>query len=73
MIYCVLELLCIYFPVINKYLYQKNKMKRTKYHIVGTVPEFIGKEQNITLSEQFQNLLVKNKISHCRNSSRIYW
>jgi hypothetical protein len=37
-----------------------------KYHTVGTVPKSDRKTKNITLSEQFQNLIEKQKISHCR-------
>jgi hypothetical protein len=45
-------------------------MKNRKYHTVGTVPKS-GKTKNITLSEQVQNL-EKQKMTHCRNSSKIW-
>jgi hypothetical protein len=45
-------------------------MKNKKCHTVGTVPKSV-KTKNATLSEQFQNL-EKQKIPHCRNSSKIW-
>ena len=45
-------------------------MKNRKYHTVGTVPKS-GKTKNTTLSEQVQNL-EKQKMTHCRNSSKIW-
>ena len=44
-------------------------MKNKKYHTVGTVPKS-RKTKITTLSEQFQNL-EKQKLPHCRNSSKI--
>jgi len=51
-------------------LYSKNNMKNKKYHI-GTVLKSNEKTRNTTLSEQFQNLMGKQEIPHCRNSSKI--
>jgi hypothetical protein len=46
-------------------------MKNKKYHTVRTVPKSNRKTKNITLLEQFQNLIEKQKISHCKNSSNV--
>jgi hypothetical protein len=48
-----------------------SKMKNKKYHTVGTVLKSNRKTKNTTLSEQFQNLIEKQKIPYCRNSSKI--
>jgi hypothetical protein len=42
-----------------------------KYHTVGTVLNSNRKTKNTTLSEQFQTLIDKQKIPHCRNSSKL--
>jgi hypothetical protein len=46
-------------------------MKNKKYQTVGTVPKSNRKTKNTKLSEQFQNLIEKQKIPNCRNSSKI--
>ena len=46
-------------------------MKNRKYHTIGTVQKFKRKTENITLSEQFKSSKEKQKISHCRNSSKV--
>ena len=46
-------------------------MKNKKYYTVGTVPKSNRKTKNTTPSEQFQNLIEKQKIPHRRNSSKI--
>jgi hypothetical protein len=38
---------------------------------VGTVQKSNRKTENTTLSEQFKNLTEKQRIPHCRNSSKI--
>ena len=46
--------------------------EKIKYYTVGTVQEsYRKKKKNTTLSEQFKNHTEKQKILHCRNSSRI--
>ena len=49
----------------------KSNRKTNKYHTVRTVLKSNRKTKNITLSEQFQNLIEKQKISNCQNSSKI--
>jgi hypothetical protein len=41
------------------------------YHPVGRVPKFNRKTKYTTLSEEFQNLIEKQNIPHCRKSSKI--
>ena len=48
-----------------------NKVNNKKYHTVGTFPKSYRETKNTTLSEQFQNLIEKQKIPHCRNSFKI--
>jgi len=46
-------------------------MKNKNYHTVGTVRISYRQTKATTLSEQFQNLIDKPKLPHCRNSSKI--
>ena len=46
-------------------------MKHKKYQTVRTVLKSNRKTKNTKLSEQFQNLIEKQKISNCQNSSKM--
>jgi len=59
----------VLFAFVDKFW---KKRKNKKYHTVRTVPKSINrKTKNTTLSEQLRNLIEKQKIPHCQNSSEI--
>ena len=46
-------------------------MENKKCHTIGKVPKSKWKTRNATLSEQFKIPNEKQKMPHCRNSSKI--
>ena len=46
-------------------------MKNKKYHIVRTILKSNRETKSTTLSEQFKNLIEKQKVPHCQNNSKI--
>jgi len=60
----------IHSVIVELLIVSDNKVKNKKYNTIRTVSKSTRKTKNTTLSEQFQNLLEKQKIQHYQNSSK---
>jgi len=54
----------IHSVIVELLIVSDNKVKNKKYNTIRTVSKSTRKTKNTTLSEQFQNLLEKQKIQH---------